>query len=264
MKIKKFQEYNMIDSISMDFISNMDKYIISESIDDTSNFKDYLNKIQKDLGINLAFIGAYGCGIVAFTPIVNSIMTNSSLGNFTIENIYLLIITALSIVYMEEKNKKSDINFKKNLKSLLEELKMTGIGNNIVKKTIIMIKYIKKIFNTIGKYLKKMVNGVVDMFVYTSLLIPIVNGVLYVINKNSLNFDNIIPNLKSIIAGVSVIVLKNGISYLIDKIKKSNKSGEKDLFYDIENPIIKKVSDFEISKEGKYKNSEIINEEPKY
>jgi hypothetical protein len=109
-----------------------------------------------------------------------------------------------------------------------------------------------------------MVNGVVDMFVYTSLLIPIVNGVLYVINKNSLNFDNIIPNLKSIIAGVSVIVLKNGISYLIDKIKKSNKSGEKDLFYDIENPIIKKVSDFEISKEGKYKNSEIINEEPKY
>jgi hypothetical protein len=51
-----------------------------------------------------------------------------------------------------------------------------------------------------------------------------------VINKNSLNFDNIIPNLKSIIDGVSVIILKNGISYLIDKIKKSNKSSEKNLF----------------------------------
>jgi hypothetical protein len=64
-----------------------------------------------------------------------------------------------------------------------------------------------------------------DMFAYTAMLIPIMNGILYVIGKYDLNFDNFIKNFIGLSIGVGTIITKHGISMILNKLKSNNKIG---------------------------------------
>jgi cobalamin biosynthesis Co2+ chelatase CbiK len=179
----------------------------------------------------------------------------------TPDKVVLLTICAFTIVYLEEKRfkdgKEEDV-LTKDSKSMLEELKMMGIGNGIVKKVVKLFKSITGIFNLIGKHLKSVVKGFVDMFAYTAILIPIMNGILYIVGKYDLNVDSFLENFAALTMGVGTLIAKNGIISIIDKLKdKINPKDKKEIVDEVNANIIKKVSDFTLNPE----DGEMINEQ---
>jgi hypothetical protein len=222
-----------------------------DDIEELSDEKSTLNKIVSDLKLNFRLVATFGFGIGAFIPIVNQLMNNTNLSvELTRENVVLLTLTALSIIYLEEKNTKNSVEtdeLTKDSKSMLEELRMSGIGDGIVKKVINCLKATKSIFSAIGKHIGAIIGGFMDMFAYASLLIPIMNGLTNVITKFNLNIDTMPQNFLSLTIGVGTLIAKHGISYLLKKLKgKLNISDkvEKEIEAEIETPTISKIARF--------------------
>ena len=137
---------------------------------------------------------------------------------------------------------------------MLEELRMMGIGNGIVKNLVKLFKSIVNIFTLIGKHISAIVSGFVDMFAYASLLIPILNGLLYISGKYDLNIDTFLQNFSGILMGVGTIITKHGIASILDKIKL--KINKKKVLREIDTSIIKKISTYDSDNDG-----EMINEQ---
>ena len=109
---------------------------------------------------------------------------------------------------------------------------------------------IKNLFNIILKHSGKAIESVVDMFAYTSLLIPVLNSVNYIIDKYDLTMDTLVYNLSGIAMGVLTLIVKHGVKYILKRlgIKNSDKeeiiSDIEDNFDDIDNdPSIHNVND---------------------
>jgi hypothetical protein len=250
-KIHKFNDYSKYDEMSKYFIDNFDKLIKESNTDD---YEKIQKKVIRDLKINLEFIATFGAGIKFLFPIVEGLLFNQGNIEITKESVVLATICALGIIYLEEKktrSQKEEEELTKDSKSMLEELKLKGIGNGIVKKIIKAIKSINNIFSKIGKYLGKVTLGIVDMFAYTSLLIPVMNGIMAIINKYDLNLETIVQNLMGVGLGVATIVAKNGIVEIVKRLKdKISDKKKKEIIKDIEQdsedinePIIKKFGE---------------------
>ena len=257
MKIQKLQEYTYYDSMANDFINSFDA-IITES-DNKDNYQDVWKKVSNDLKLNGRLIMHFGAGIQACFPIVNKLMENLKIGSIEItkETIVLLTVCAFTIIYIEEKKYKSSEEEEvlvKNSKSMLEELKMKGIGNGLVKKMVKVFKSIQHIFSLIGKHASAVIGGFIDMFAYTALLIPIMNGILYIIGKYNLNTDTFLDNFAGLAIGIGTIITKHGIVAILDKLKGRLKI-KKQVLDEIDTSIIKKVSNYMINPD------EMINEQ---
>ena len=139
MKIEKYNDYNLRYNMTQDFLNSFDE-IVKESDNDKS-YQKIAKKIISDLKLNIALVSTFGAGIGALYPIVEGLIHNMSSTSFEItsESIVLLTLSAVTITYLEEKKCKSnkeEIILTKDSKSMLEELKMRGFGNGIVKKLI--------------------------------------------------------------------------------------------------------------------------------
>lgn len=258
--IHRYQDFSKYDDMSWDMINSMDT-LIKES--DETNFKKIQNKLVSDLRLNFRFIGTFGAGIAAFYPIVESLMKNLGQNiEVTPEVVVLSSICALTIIYLEEKkfrDEQEEQDLIDGSKSMLEELKMRGVGNGIIKKLVKAYKSISSIFNIIGRQTGAVINGFVDMFAYTSLLIPVMNGILFVINKYELNIDTLIQNFIGLSIGVGTIIAKHGISLIISKIKDKFKINKEEVIDDIDTSgDIKKFGDIISSDDEK---SELIKEQ---
>ena len=260
MKIQKFQQYSLQDSMAWDFINSFDG-LITES--DETEYKKVQKRVINDLRLNGNLSLTFGAGIKALYPIVDKLMTNMKISSIdiTADKVVLLTICAFTIVYLEEKKFKDgqeeDI-LTKDSKSMLEELKMKGIGNGIVKKVKELFKSITGIFNLIGKHLNSVVKGFVDMFAYTAILIPIMNGILYVVGKYDLSVNTFLENFAALTMGVGTLIAKNGIISIIDKLRdKLSPKDKKEIVDEVDTTVIKKVSDFTL----KPTDGEMINEQ---
>ncbi len=250
-KIHKFNDYSKYDEMSKYFIDNFDK-LIKESNEE--EFQRVEKKVLSDLKINLEFIATFGAGINTFYPIVEGLLFNQGNIEVTTEGTVLATICAIAIIYLEEKkarNPKEEKEITDASKSMLEELKLKGIGNGIVKRIIKAFKSIQNIFSKIGKYLGKVALGFTDMFAYTALLIPVMNGINAIINQYDLNLETIVQNLMGVGLGVATIVAKNGIVEIVKRLKdKISDKKKKEIIKDIEQdsedinePIIKKFGE---------------------
>lgn len=258
--IHRYQDFSKYDDMSWDMINSMDT-LIKES--DETNFKKIQNKVVSDLRLNFRFIGTFGAGIGAFYPISESLMKNLGQNiEVTPEVVVLSSICALTIIYLEEKkfrDEQEEQYLIDGSKSMLEELKMRGVGNGIIKKLVKAYKSISSIFNIIGRRTGAVINGFIDMFAYTSLLIPVMNGILFVINKYELNIDTLIQNFIGLSIGVGTIIAKHGISLIISKIKDKFKINKEEVIDDIDTSgDIKKFGDIISSDDEK---SELIKEQ---
>ena len=245
MEIIKFREYSLQDSMVVDFLNSFDK-MITES--DETSYKKIEKKVISDLKLNTELVLTFGAGIGAFYPVVDKLMSNMSIDSIelTPDRIVLLTIAAFTIIYLEEKKCKSSKEeeiLTKDSKSMLEELKMMGIGNGIVKKLIKGLKSITNIFSLIGKHLGAVVGGFIDMFAYTSMLIPIMNGILYVIGKYDMNLDTLCDNFMGLAMGIGTVIAKHGIVEILNKIKTKFPINKKKVIDEIETPIIQKFGD---------------------
>lgn len=254
MEIKKFQEFSLIDQISNDFINSLDSFIKESD----QSYSKIQSKILSDLKLNTKLALTFGTGISVLYPFVDKLIRNMKNSiDVTADKVVILTICAFTIVYLEEKkfkdHKEEDL-LTKDSKSMLEELRMMGIGNGIVKNLVKLFKSIVNIFTLIGKHISAIVSGFVDMFAYTSLLIPILNGLLYISGKYDLNIDTFLQNFSGILMGVGTIITKHGIASILDKIKlKINKNK---VLREIDTSIIKKISTYEPDNNG-----EMINEQ---
>lgn len=225
MNILKFEQYDLQNSMSDDFINFLTQDSIIESKIDILEYKEILKKTISDLKLNLSFVGTFATGIALMSPIVNNLVKNSKLNiEANPQNIVLLTVTAFSIIYLEERKNRTIRNFikesefKKEIKSLLEELKLRGMGDGIVKLVISCFKSILNISRLILENIGNVVSGFLDLFAYTSLFIPIINAILSLISKYDLNINTLPGNFLSLGAGVTTLIAKNGIKFILDKI----------------------------------------------
>jgi hypothetical protein len=249
MEIKRYDKFVLQTEMIEYFINDFNTQILTESKEESESI---LKKIISDLNLNFRLVGTFGFGIGAFLPIVNQLMKNMNLSSveLTKETIVLLTLTAISIIFLEEKKPKDpqeESELIKDSKSMLEELRMKGIGDGIVKKVIKCLKSTKNVFKIIGKHLGAVVGGFMDMFAYSSMMVPIMSTLSNVVNKFDLNLDTMPQNFLMLTAGVTTIVAKHGISYLLRKLKgKLNISDkvEKEIENEIETPTITKIARF--------------------
>ena len=197
----------------------------------------------------------FGAGIGALYPIVQKMMENLSLSSIemTRESTVLLTIACITIVFLEEKKtgRAAEVDkLTKDSKSMLEELRMRGIGDGIVKKVIKSIKSLKNVFNIIAKHTGAMIGGIIDMLGYTAILIPIMNSILWIIGKYEMSIDTVTQNFFSIGVGIASRIAKHGLVELIGKLKgliSDKTKGE--IIDELETPIIQRFSDIRDSDE---------------
>lgn len=288
-KILKFNDYKSSIDLIEEFVNNLVDEKIHESKDDSS-VKKILDQLQKDIKFNYSLIFTFGAGINSMYPIVTHLLKNSNLNvEMTLENVVLLTITAIAIAYLEEKNNKTGQNEmecgdclsgivkigdedtkckkcsgtgsikslvnRKDTDTLLAELKLRGIGNGIVKKLV-------KCFISIGSFVKMIyknasliISNFVDLFAYTSLLIPTMNAISGVINVHNLDVETlpieIGKNLLVFGVGVTTMLAKRGFEWLSKKVMDFLKS---------KNIIGKKQTKL-IDIESKMSDQEMINEQ---
>ena len=262
MKVKRYKEYGIEVEMANHFINSFDGILV-ESED--SPFKEVAKKVASDLKLNVSLISTFGAGIGALYPVVDKLMKNMNIDSFNLssESIVLLTLASFTILYLEEKKSK-DIEeeelLTKDAKSMLEELKLRGFGNGIVKKLIKSIKSIKNIFNLIGKHIGAVISGTVDMFAYTSLLIPVMNGILALIGKYDLNMDTLIQNLVGVAAGVVTIIAKHGVLEIIKRLKNKFSIDKEEVLDVIENDDVQKFSTFADGEESE-QSGDLIKEQ---
>lgn len=248
-KILRYREYDRSIDQAFELIETICNPSINESNVDDSLIKSVGRKLSRDLKFNFGLITSFGTGINVMYPIVDRLIKN---GNFKIEmtpeTTILVCITALSITYLEEiKNKTGEekivcsdcggveggcksckgkgytnsIVTKKDAQTMLEELKMRGIGNGIVKKFVSAFQSLGNFLQILFRGTPYVVTGLIDMFSYTALLIPTMNAIYALIGKYDLNLETIVSNLLSIGVGVGTIIAKQGVTWLITKLRKS-------------------------------------------
>jgi len=245
-----------------DLIPNADIDEVEDEYSKYDTYKRVEKKVLSDLKLDMRLVLTFGAGIGALYPIVEKMMTNLSLSDVVIDKrtVVLLTIACLTIIFLEEKKTKmikrkipdsklsgtpeEDAILEKNSKSILEELAMKGIGQGIVKKVIKSIESIKNIFVTISKHIGSVIGGVIDMIGYTAILIPIMNGILFVIGDLHMSVDAVIQNFFSLGIGIASRIAKHGLVEIINKLKGviSNKTKE-EIIDELETPVIQRFSD---------------------
>jgi len=249
-RVLKFNELVQSQQKAEEFIREMENSNMNDSNLTDTNFNKILKNLSNDLKFNIGLLTTFGTGIKFMIPIVQSLIVNKELNvELNDENLVLIAITTISIVYLQEKGNKTGNTTipcpncskskenceifdgrgwvkskvtREDTKTLLEELKLRGVGNGIIKKLVKCFESIGKLFQIIFKNTQYVISGFLDMLGYTALLLPTMNAINALISRYEFNLDTLPGNLMSVGVGFSSFALKNSMDFLINKIKKSN------------------------------------------
>jgi hypothetical protein len=218
-KILKFNDYQQRSELTQRFIDSIINPPLMESNENEEGIMTILKNLQKDLKFNVKLIFTFGTGIASMYPIVLNLIKNQNLKiDTSTENVVLLTLTSIVILAMEtEKNIEVS---KDEVKFLLNELKLRGIGNGIVKKMVSSFKSIGNLLTILFKNTSTTIRHLIDMFGYTSILIPTMNALSSIVSDYNWTMDTIIGNLSSLGVGVLTFLAKNGWDFLVKKLKK--------------------------------------------
>ena len=90
MKIQKYNDFNLTESMVEYFINEFNTQILVESNDSTDSM---LKKIVSDLNLNFRLVATFGFGIGAFLPIVTQLMKNMDLSSVDLTKETLVLLT---------------------------------------------------------------------------------------------------------------------------------------------------------------------------
>ena len=218
-KILKFEEYRNWEEIAQDFILNLETNSISESEKSTDDLKSTIKDIFSRLGFNLELTLTFGTGVKLMYPIVDRLINNMKLEiKPSTEDIVLLCITVISIMFLH--NKKNPPISSDDIKNKLNPEIQMKFGNprSIVNK---LLECFKQIFNFINRFPKLFgvaMGNILDMFAYTSLLLPVMNAISLFCQKYELTPDNLLGNLLSLGVGIMTISTKQFYNFVKNKI----------------------------------------------
>lgn len=266
-KVLKYQEFVNNEKMSQDFLDMILNPSINEKVEETEDtmVKKVLHNLSSDLRFNTGLVFTFGTGITLMMPIVQTLVNNSKLSiEPTTENMVLLCLTVIGITYLEESGNKagaektedgeiSKFN-KEDAQNLLEELKLRGIGNGAVKKLVECFRAISEFLKKVFRSSQYVINGLLEMLGYTSLMIPIMNVINTFIGNYDMTIDTFPGNLLSLGLGVTSLLSKQGINYLFDKLKEILKvGGEK-----IKKGIISRNMDIVDTDDGGIEDAELL------
>ena len=243
MEIMRYTDYSKSLELADEFLLIIGSDMVSES--SSVSYKSVLKKVIKDLKLNASISLTFGASLTAMFPIVEKLVTNMNLKiDLNPETVVLMTVSGFTIAYLEE-NK--DINdkkvFEKDAKSELEELKLRGVGNGVIKKIVKCIKSIGNIFNILFKHKRTLTNKFFDMFAYAAITIPVLNAISYMIGKYHMDIESLPSNFLSLGLGVTTIAAKHGLNYLVDKLKDQLKLNKKNILKginDVNDPTFQK------------------------
>ena len=133
-KIYNYEDYNIYDNITEDFLKHLNSLKI---INLNNSYIDSQNEIINRIKIDTFILDIIGSDITFFYNIVERLIKNTNKIELTNDNVVLSTLCSLSIIFIEEnKNNENNNLLVKNSKSILEELKMGGVGDGIVKSII--------------------------------------------------------------------------------------------------------------------------------
>lgn len=244
MKILKYQEHSSSELMMNDMFEYLFSDIITESSKIPTNIEKILKSLSKDLKFNYGLVLTFGVGVRAMFPIIENLIKNSNINiELTTENVVLITLATISITYLEESGNKTGIEkipcskckskgcgdctngftiskvSKSDTNTILEELKLRGVGNGIIKKLVECFKSIGNIAKILFRNSKYIINGLMNMLAYTAILLPTMNAISFLIGKYDLTIDTLIGNFLSLGVGITTFIAKNGINYLINKFK---------------------------------------------
>lgn len=218
-KILKFEEYRNWEEIAQDFLLNLETNSISESEKSTDDLNSTIKDIFSRLGFNLELTLTFGTGVKLMYPIVDRLINNMKLEiKPSTEDIVLLCITVISIMFLH--NKKNPPISSDDIKNKLNPEIQMKFGNprSIVNK---LLECFKQIFNFINRFPKLFgvaMGNILDMFAYTSLLLPVMNAISLFCQKYELTPDNLLGNLLSLGVGIMTISTKQFYNFVKNKI----------------------------------------------
>ena len=247
MKVLSFREYKMLE----DFLNFFENQTINESEDTKdSMISTILKGLSKDLKFNYALVFTFGAGIKAMLPIVQNLIENENIKvELTTENLVLITLASLAITYLEESGNKSgdgqvpcdcvkklpdceicggsgminSVVTKADARTILEELKLRGIGNGIVQKLVGCFKSIGNFLRLLFKKSSYIVNGLMDMLGYAAILVPTMNAISAIIGEYNMDLKTLPGNLLSLGLGVGTFMAKNTFIAILNRLK--NKLG---------------------------------------
>jgi hypothetical protein len=113
---------------------------------------------------------------------------------------------------------------KKDVKTILHELQLrvspsAKTGDGILKKVVECFKSIGNLLKIIFKNTPYVVSGLIEMFAYTSILLPTMNAISSMIGTYNLNLETLPTNFLSLGVGISGFLAKNAFNYLVSKLR---------------------------------------------
>ena len=248
MGILKFEDYTINSSI-LSLIKEFENIDINES----SN-NNHLNDIVNTLNLNKNIIDIYNSiNFDVLFNIVKELISNDSLNvelndkNITQSTLSLILISLKNDIEKTNNLKyyKSVDDLKNDIRDILEELKLEGIGNGIIKKISAILDQIYDFFKLISKDIQ--INNIKTLFdiisndkLSNTILFPIYNY----IKKNNVSMSSLEKTISYMNSNTSVFSTEP----IINAISKS---------FNIDIEI--DIHDSDISN----KNNDIINEQDK-
>jgi hypothetical protein len=229
-KILKFTDYSNWEVIAKNFLNEVNSLNEAEETDNDSMFEIIIGGILKKFGFNLSLVFTFGAGVKLMYPLVSQLISNMQLEiEPTTEDIVLLCITILSIMYLEH-TKNPPISAD-DIKTKLNGEIQIKFGN-----PRILVNKLKKCFTSIFLFLQKFpkligfaLTNIIDMFAYTSILLPVMNSISSFVGTYEITPDNLSGNLMSLATGIITLTGRQIMDFVKGKRTKNPISGIEDL-----------------------------------
>jgi len=218
--ILKFSDYQNWQVIAKNFISEIENPTIQESEKD-DHLSEIMNSILSKFGFNLSLVVTFGTGVKLMYPIVYRLIENMQLEmKPTQEDIVLLCITTLAIMYLEE-NKGAPISSEDIKNKLNAEIQMKfGNPRILIQKLLRCFQSIFLLIKRFPKLFGVALNSIIDMFAYTAILQPTMNAISSLVGTYNITPETLAGNLLALATGVATLTGKAILTHIVNRKNK--------------------------------------------
>lgn len=232
VKINTFKQYEFIDNMLTNINYKLSKTNELKEIEGDKN-KELIKKISKDLKVDLSQLKDFDKSISIFLPTIESILNNvSNIENNDEVNILSTMATSF-IIYLEKEENSNEEYLTKASRTLLEELKLRGVGNGVIKKIIKSLESIKNFISFLYSYKNKDIDSFSDL-----ISIKGIKNVFKILSDIILEYkmsnEDIVMNFNNISTGATLSISKDKINDIINTLRDLDKLNKSKISKDIE------------------------------
>jgi hypothetical protein len=174
-----------------------------------SVYRDIQHKVLKEYSSQLYFVATFNSAIVSLYPVVKQMLYNSNFDiNLNKYQIVLLTIFAIAEIIHVNNDAIKDIR-----KKLAKDHLMVHL--EVVKRSLFSIQ---KIVKVVAKTVGKTISLFIDMLAYVTLLVPINDALIEILQEDGINVDTIWKKVLGLGIGLGILTFKNIVVRILDKL----------------------------------------------